>query len=126
MAAERILLVDDDDSVRTVAAMALQMLGGYRVLALDSGQAAVREAAGFAPDVLVLDMSMPGMSGPETLEALRAQAPLRSVPAIFLTARTQAHEVAHLRSLGAAEVVAKPFDPAQLCERVRCVLAGGG
>lgn len=120
----RIVLVDDDDGVRQVAELSLQMLGGHQVLAFGSGEAAVRDAASFAPELLVLDVSMPHMSGPDVLGALRRQPALQQVPAIFLTAKTQAKEVEELLALGAADVVAKPFDPAHLCARVQQVLAG--
>ena len=120
--AQRILLVEDDDSIRIVTRMSLAEVGGFVVLALGSGQEALDRAASFAPDLLVLDVSMPGLDGPQTLLALRKQPQLDGVPAVFLTAHTQASEVARLRSLGAVDVIAKPFDPAHLCERVRSVL----
>jgi CheY-like chemotaxis protein len=120
--AARILLVEDDDAIRFIAAMALRTLGGHEVLPVASGPQAIAEAAAFAPQLLLLDVSMPGMDGPETLAALRAQPALQSVPAVFLTARTQAQEVAQLRSLGAVDVIAKPFEPAELVERIQGLL----
>lgn len=122
MSPHRIVLVDDDDGVRLIASMSLETIGGYKVLALESGARAVAEAANFIPDLLILDVSMPVMDGPQTLAALRQQPALRDVPAVFLTAHTQGKQVAHYRSLGAMDVIAKPFDPAQLCSRVQAVL----
>jgi CheY-like chemotaxis protein len=124
MTARRVLLVEDDDGIRTIAEMSLSSLGGYEVLALPSGERAVAQAAAFEPDLLVLDVSMPGMDGPQTLDALRQDPRLAATPAVFLTALTQAKEVAHYRSLGAVvDVIAKPFDPHALCNRVAAVFA---
>jgi two-component system OmpR family response regulator len=122
MSRRRIVLVEDDDDLRLIASMSLESLGGHKVLAVESGARAVAEAANFIPDLLILDVSMPVMDGPQTLAALRQQAALRDVPAVFLTAHTQAKQVAHYRSLGAVDVIAKPFDPAQLCSRVQAIL----
>lgn len=125
MSAKRILLVDDDDAIRQVAAMSLQVYGPYEVLAADSGQAALAQAEAFAPDLVVLDASMPGMEGPEVLKALRGLPALRSTPVIFLTGRTQARDVGHFRGLGAVDVIAKPFDPQHLAQRVAAALGQG-
>lgn len=123
MTARRIVVVEDDDGVRQIIEMSLQGLGGYEVKAFASGAAAVAGAASFEPDLLMLDVSMPDMDGPATLAALREQAALKAVPAVFLTALTQAREVQHYRSLGVIDVLAKPFDPQQLCERIAAVFA---
>ncbi len=122
MSARRIVLVEDDDDLRMVASMSLESIGGHKVLALESGARAVKEAANFVPDLLILDVSMPVMDGPQTLAALRQQAALRDVPLVFLTAHTRGKEVTHYRSLGAVDVIAKPFDPKHLCDRVQAVL----
>jgi two-component system OmpR family response regulator len=122
MKGHRIVLVDDDEGIRMIGQMSLEQLGGHEVLALGSGEEALEQAAGFSPGLLVLDVSMPGLDGPQTLASLRKQPDLRDVPAIFLTAHTQAKDVARFRALGALDVVAKPFDPEHLCERVAAVL----
>ena len=124
MTGRRILLVEDDDSIRTIATMSLQELGGHQVLAFASGEDALARAEPFAPELLMLDVSMPGMDGPQTLVALRRQPGLRHVPAVFLTAHTNARQVAELRKLGAVDVIAKPFDPLHLCDRIMAVLTG--
>lgn len=120
----RILLVEDDDSIRQIAVMSLQLVGGHEVLAVASGAEALERAPAYAPQLLVLDVSMPGMDGPQTLRALRQLPSLATTPAVFLTARTQAKEVERLKELGALDVIAKPFDPLQLCERIKALTGG--
>jgi DNA-binding response OmpR family regulator len=122
MSGRRILLVDDDQQLRDVAATALRMLGLHEVLACESGIRAIASAAAFRPDLMLLDVSMPGLDGPQTLTALRRQAHLVDVPAVFLTTRTQAKDVSHYKSLGARDVIAKPFDPQHLVNRIEAVL----
>jgi CheY-like chemotaxis protein len=121
--AAKILVIDDDPDIRRIASIALQKIGGYRVdLAADADEAldlARREP----PDAVLLDVSMPGMDGPATLVALRALPGLALVPVIFCTAISSEHESARLRALGAAGVVPKPFDVAQLPRRIRDILA---
>lgn len=123
----RILLVEDDPDIRKVAKMALERLGGYAVhvcgsgaeaLAVIAAGAADTEAGGFAPDLVLLDVMMPEMDGPATLAALRRLPGAQRLPAVFLTARVQADEVARYKALGAADVIAKPFDPLLLAETV--------
>lgn len=119
----RIVVVEDDDSLRAIVRMTLEVLGGHEVRAFESGARALVEAPGFAPDLLVLDVSMPGMDGPQTLLAMRQTVELAHTPAVFLTANTQADQVTTYRGLGAVEVMAKPFEPTQLRDRIAAVLA---
>lgn len=119
----RIVIVEDDDSLRTIIRMTLETLGGHEVRAFESGARALVEAPAFLPDLLVLDVSMPGMDGPQTLLAMRGIDALALTPAVFLTANTQAGQVSSYRELGAVEVIAKPFDPSHLRDRVAAVFA---
>ena len=116
---QRILFVEDDPDIQVVATMALESLGGFQVLACSSGAEALDRYAEFAPDLVLLDVMMPKMDGPATLEALRRLPAFQETPVVFMTARVQAHEVALYRELGAAEVIAKPFDPMTLADTVR-------
>lgn len=118
---QRILYVEDEPDIRTVAKLALEMVGGYTVKICASGDEALREAANFAPDMILLDVMMPGMDGPTTLKALREQPALAQVPVAFMTAKVQPAEVAYFRSLGARDVIAKPFDPMALAAQVRAI-----
>ncbi len=116
---ERILYVEDDPDIQAVAQLALEAVGGYRVHLCSSGHQALQEAAAFQPQLLLLDVMMPGLDGPATLQALRRQPALQSVPAVFMTAKAQAHETDYFLSLGAAAVITKPFDPMTLAQEVR-------
>lgn len=116
---QRILHAEDDPSIQAVVKVALEMIGGYQVLACSSGQEALQQVAGFDPQMILLDVMMPGMDGPETLSRLRGLIDLNEVPVVFMTAKVQSEEIDELRRLGAHEVIVKPFDPMQLAMRIR-------
>lgn len=115
----RILLVEDDPDIREIAEMALGTVGGFEVLACGTGGEALRRAAGFAPQLAVVDVMMPGMDGPGLMAALRERPDTKTLPMVFMTAKVQPEEMARWRSLGAADIVAKPFDPMKLADRLR-------
>ena len=117
----RVLYVEDEPDIQTVAKMALELVGGFTVKVCSCGDEALREAPAFAPDVILLDVMMPGLDGPSTLAAMRKNDALSSVPVIFMTAKVQPMEVAHYTSLGACGVIAKPFDPMTLSDTVRSI-----
>jgi CheY-like chemotaxis protein len=108
---KRILFVEDESDIRTVARMALEAVGGYTVLACASGHEAISAAPSAAADLILLDVMMPGLDGPSTLAELRKIPATAQTPVIFMTAKVQPAEVAQYRALGALDVVAKPFDP---------------
>ena len=118
----RILYVDDEDDIREVAAMALELDPAFVVRDCGSGAAAVELAAAWQPQLILLDVMMPKMDGPATLAALRAQTETANVPVAFITARTQRDDLDRLMALGACGVIPKPFDPMTLAERVRALL----
>lgn len=120
---ERILLVEDDPDIRTVAELTLRALGGFTLEVCPGGQEALQRAVPFGPDLILLDVMMPGMDGPTTMAELRRIPELARVPVVFMTAKVQPSEIAHLKTLGAAEVVPKPFDPASLSGQLREIWA---
>jgi len=120
----KVLYVEDEDDIRTVAQLALEVVGGLTLRSCSSGEEAVQAAVGFAPDLILLDVMMPGMDGPSTLAALRELTLLKDVPVIFMTAKVQPSEIAYYRSLGALDVIAKPFDPMTLADQVRAIWGG--
>ena len=101
----RILYVEDDVDIRTVAKLALEAVGGFTVEVAASGDEALIRVREFAPDLLLLDVMMPGMDGPATLRVLRAGSDGENVPAIFMTARALPDEVAVLKAEGALGVI---------------------
>lgn len=114
----RILLVDDEDSVREVAQMSLEVMGGWEVTAVSSGREALAVAAVEKPDAILLDVMMPEMDGPTTFQELQKQRETSGIPVVLLTAKVQAQDRAHFAELGVAGVVTKPFDPATLHQRI--------
>ncbi|GGF36291.1 response regulator [Aliidongia dinghuensis] len=114
----RILYVDDEPDIREVAKIALEVMGGFTVRACESGMSALAEAPSFKPDLILLDVMMPHMDGPETFEALRQFEALKTVPIVFFTAKAQRSEVQALLELGALDVLAKPFDPMTVAQTV--------
>ncbi|WP_334187707.1 response regulator [Noviherbaspirillum sp.] len=121
-----ILYVEDDPDIRTVAQMALEVVGGFSVTACASGAEALAAIErNLVPDLFLLDVMMPEMDGPATLSALRRLPPVSHVPAIFMTAKVQENEVALYKWLGAIGVIAKPFDPMQLSQQLRQLWEAG-
>jgi len=117
----KILYVEDEPDIQTVTLMALETIGGFTVKACSSGQEAIEAAPAFEPDLVILDVMMPGMDGPTTMEALRKLPVTADVAMIFMTAKVQSHEVERYRAMGAVDVVAKPFDPISLADQVRAI-----
>src|SRR5690348_6526372 len=110
-ALNHIMYVDDEPDIRAIVEMALQALGGFTVTLCQSGLEALEKAPQVRPDLILLDVMMPGMDGPQTLEALHRVPELAAVPVIFMTAKVQPAEIARFREIGAVDVIAKPFDP---------------
>jgi two-component system OmpR family response regulator len=119
MKLERILYAEDEPDIQAVAKLALEMIGGFKVLICGNGIEALEKVTAFAPDLILLDVMMPGMDGPTTLKNLRANPATAGIPVIFLTAKVQPPEVTQYQELGALNVVAKPFDPMTLATRVK-------
>jgi two-component system, OmpR family, response regulator len=115
----RILYVEDEPDIRLIARMALQEIGGLSVEIASSGSEALSMIEANPPDLILLDVMMPGLSGPSTLKLLRANPLTADIPVIFMTAKVQPHEVLEYKSLGAWEVIPKPFDPVALSDQVK-------
>lgn len=116
---KKILYVEDEPDIQMIARVALENVGGFELLVCSSGTEAVEKAAAFAPDLLLLDVMMPGMDGPTTLGELRKIPELSKTPVMFMTAKVQPQEVEFLKSLNVADVIAKPFDPMGLANNIR-------
>lgn len=118
----KILYVDDEADIREVAALALELDPDFHVKTCASGGEALSIAPEWKPDLILLDVMMPSMDGPTTLERLRALPPIAETPVVFITARAQTPDLERLRGLGPAGIIAKPFDPMTLAEIVRAFL----
>jgi CheY-like chemotaxis protein len=118
---QKILYVEDEKDIQTVARMALEMVGKFTVKTCSSGGEALGEFANFRPDLVLLDVMMPEMDGPTTLARIRALAGGERIPVVFMTAKVQPHEIANLKKLGALDVIAKPFDPMTLSNSIRTI-----
>jgi DNA-binding response OmpR family regulator len=117
----RLLYVDDDPTLTLLTRISLERVGGFTVKTCASGAEALAEVEAFAPDLILLDVMMPGLDGPRTLRALRKIRALDGVPVVFMTAKVTGDEVARYRELGAVDVIGKPYDPVKLPELVRAI-----
>jgi CheY-like chemotaxis protein len=120
----KILIVDDDEDIRTVSEVVARRVGQWEVVLAASGEEALERASAEQPDVILLDVMMPGMDGPATLEQLRDDPATSSIPVIFLTAKAQSHEVERYMALGADGVIVKPFEAMTLPDEIRRIVAG--
>lgn len=110
----KVLIIDDEPDVRSIARLSLGRVGGMDVVELAGGEGAVVVARSERPDVVLLDLMMPGMDGVATLETLRADPETAAIPVVFVTAKAMPDEIHRLKKLGALDVIVKPFDPMAL------------
>jgi CheY-like chemotaxis protein len=116
-----LLYVDDDDDIREIVEMSLGLDGSLKVSSSSGGEQALATMRSERPDLVMLDVMMPGMDGPAILERMRADPELQHIPVIFMTAKTNPQEVAKFRGLSAIGVLAKPFDPMTLGSEVKAL-----
>ena len=112
-----VMYVEDDADIRAVTEFALDD-EGFELIICASGQEALENAAKQIPDLILLDVMMPGMDGPTTLEKLRELSDFKNIPVIFMTAKVQSAELEQYRALGAIGVINKPFNPMTLPEQI--------
>jgi CheY-like chemotaxis protein len=118
---QRILLAEDDPAIREVTETALHEIGGYRIETCGTGDEVLPLARRVSPDLLLLDVMMPGMDGVAVFEQLRDDEDFAGTPIVFLTAKAQPAEVRRYRELGAADVIVKPFDTLDLPNRIETI-----
>lgn len=118
----RILYIDDEDDIREIAALSLELEGDLEVRCCASGEAGIGVAREWGPALILLDVMMPQMDGPATFAKLAADPATADIPVVFITARTQTNDVEALKGLGARGVIAKPFDPMNLGQQVKALL----
>jgi CheY-like chemotaxis protein len=123
---KKVLLVDDDADLRRLGKLSLSKVGGWEVLLAASGEEALALASREAPDVVLLDVSMPGMDGPTVLRALRQEPVTAAVPVVFITARALPEEIRSLVAAGAVGVITKPFDAMNLPGQITRLVSAAG
>ena len=115
-----LLYVDDDADIREIVQMSLSLDGNIKVLVSDGGERALLKMRIEQPDLVILDVMMPGMDGPTLLNRMRAEPALAHIPVIFMTAKVNPEEVARFRA-SAIGIIAKPFDPMTLSGQVKAL-----
>lgn len=114
----RILIIDDEDDIRQVAALSLETVAGWEVITASSGIQGIRRAQDEKPDAILLDVMMPGMDGPTTFLELRKIPEIVEIPVILLTAKVQGADQKRFANLGVSAVLFKPFDPLTLARQM--------
>lgn len=117
----RVMMIEDEVDIQAIARMALEVLGQFEVATCSSGPEGLAQTPIFQPDLILLDVMMPGTDGPATLAALRANPQTATIPVIFMTAKTQMHEIAEYQRMGALDVISKPFDPMMLPATIQAI-----
>lgn len=123
MEIRKIMLVEDEPDIRAIGEISLARVGGWQTVLATSGEEAVAVARVERPDLIVMDVMMPGIDGPTTLARLRADPTTAFIPVVFLTAKVHPREVARYRELGALGTIAKPFDPMILPSQISALAA---
>jgi two-component system response regulator MtrA len=121
----KILVAEDDSDLRLLVSLKLES-SGHQVVSVEDGTSAAKHCGAIRPDLVILDLMMPGMSGLEVCRFIRADEELRAIPVILLTARAQAADIEAGRAAGVDEYLTKPFSPRELAVRVDSLLAAVG
>ena len=116
--ARKVLIIDDDDDIRQVAALSLETVAGWEVVEANCGAQGLARAVEHQPDAILLDVMMPGMDGPTTVAELRKNAATANIPVVLLTAKVQASDQRRFAGLGVRAVLGKPFDPMTLSQQI--------
>jgi CheY-like chemotaxis protein len=118
MKGKRILVIDDDEDIREVAKLSLEIMAGLDVILARSSYEGLQKALSEQPDAILLDVMLPDMGGVETFQQLQANPVTKHIPVILLTAKVQASDQCYFASLGVLALIAKPFKPAQLAKQL--------
>lgn len=117
-----LLVIDDEDDIREVAQLGLEMVANWQVLTASSGAEGIRKAKAAQPDAILLDVMMPDMDGPATFHKLQADSTTQHIPVLLLTAKVQSTDRRRFADLRVKGVISKPFDPLKLANEVAEIL----
>jgi two-component system, OmpR family, alkaline phosphatase synthesis response regulator PhoP len=120
--AKRVLIIDDEFDIRSVAQLALKAVAGWEVFTAESGSEGIEIAAENQPDAILLDVMMPDMDGVATYKALQANPATQPIPVILMTAKAQASEKRQFAELGVAAIITKPFKAMKLHSEISSIL----
>lgn len=122
MGAKRVLIIDDDPGIRQIVKISLKAIIGWDVLMAASGIEGLEIAILEQPDAILLDVMMPDMDGITTFQHMQANAVLKSIPTIWLTAKSQPNEQDQLTDLPSAGFITKPFKSSELVRQIQDLL----
>jgi CheY-like chemotaxis protein len=114
----RVLIIDDEDDIREVAALSLEATAGWEILTASSGAEGISIAAAQKPDAILMDVMMPGVDGPTTFKSMQENPSINKIPVLLLTAKVQGVDQRRFAGLGLAGILFKPFDPLTLAEQI--------
>lgn len=120
---KKVLIIDDEEDVKEIAQMGLEMAADWDVITANSGKAGLDLAASSQPEVILLDLMMPDWDGQETLKQLKANQHTVNIPVILMTAKTKSAIASELTSLDIVGIITKPFRPLQLPEQIAEILS---
>lgn len=121
MKLRRILLADDEPDILEISKIAIETIGGYEVAVCTSGKELLEQLIAFEPDLIVVDVLMPDLTGPQVLEELRRVPEYANTPVVYLTGVMQREGVDDLRATGVVDIILKPFDPMTLADRLEAI-----
>lgn len=115
----RVFVVEDEPDIQKLLRMSLEMLGKYEVEIYSDGEVALETIEAFDPDIILLDVMMPKMTGPEILEQIKKMEALIHTPVVFITARVRSQDIAEYRAMGVDDVISKPFNAVELPKKLQ-------
>ncbi len=113
-----VLIIDDEDDIREVAALSLEATAGWKILTASSGSEGIEVAVAHQPDAILMDVMMPGVDGPTTYRIMKENPAISHIPVLLLTAKVQGVDKRRFADLGVAAILFKPFDPLTLAEQI--------
>jgi CheY-like chemotaxis protein len=117
-----VLIIDDEDDIREIAALSLEAVSGWTVHTASSGTEGIASAVKLQPDAILMDVMMPGMDGPTVFKTMQQTRGIEHIPVILLTAKVQGIDQRRFADLGVAAVLFKPFDPMLLGQQIASAL----